>query len=61
MEQEKQAYMIPVHEAFSSYEHKNCTFVVHSLFCGWESIVPKLQELMVDRLIEDGETEEIEA
>lgn len=56
MEQEKQAYMIPVHEAFNSYDYKNCTFTVHALFCGWESIVPRLQELMVDKVI--GEMEE---
>ena len=56
---EKKAYMIPVHEAFHSYDYKNCTYIVHSLFSGWDSIVPKLQELMVDKMIDEMETEEM--
>ncbi len=59
MEKKKQAYMIPIHEAFFSYERKNCTFTVHSHFCGWDSIIPKLQELMEDELFEEGSEDEI--
>lgn len=61
MEKEKDVYMIPITETFTSYEHKNCTYVVHGLFCGWESIIPRLQELMVDRLIEDEQPENLSA
>ena len=58
MGKEKQAYMIPVHEAFHSYDYKNCTYIVRSVFCGWDSIVPKLQELMVDKMLDEMDTEE---
>ena len=54
---EKKAYMIPVHEAFHSYDYKNCTYIVHSVFSGWDSIVPKLQELMADKMIDTIEIE----
>lgn len=58
MEKEKHAYMLPVHESFHTHQHKNCTFLVRSLFFGCDTIIPKLQELMVDRLIDEIDTEE---
>ncbi|ADU27318.1 hypothetical protein [Ethanoligenens harbinense] len=54
MEHARKRRFIPIHGAASWQHHGGVDFLVTSQFCGWESIITRLQELMVAEL-EDGE------
>jgi hypothetical protein len=47
--QKKRAF-IPIHGAATRQKYDGVEFFVNSHFCGWESIITRLQELMIDDL-----------
>lgn len=50
--------ILPVEITAHTVEVDHVNFCVISHFCGWETIVPKLGELMIEELEQTDETEQ---